>query len=329
MIPVTQTASAKIILLGEHAVVYNQPAIAVPVCGLRTTASLQPFPDPSRYILAAQDLAVSYDSGQAYCPPSLAPFTCLIALLAEQYSIPRGGWELTISSQVPIARGLGSGAAASVAIIRAFNQAFSLGLTIAAVSALAYEIEKIHHGNPSGIDNTVIAYEQPIVYQRNLPIEVLTTKEFYFVVADSGIVQSTRSVVEDVAQARARNSDYYDGLFAQIGKLTGLAREKLRAGDSVRLGALLTANHELLKRLGVSHPSLDLLVAEAQHAGALGAKLCGSGRGGCMIGLAASPTALQPISDALRSAGAAFVATTKLNGSATTGEHCSNSDNMS
>jgi mevalonate kinase len=217
--------------------------------------------------------------------------------------------KITVSSDIPIASGLGSGASITAAIIRAL--AIYLDLTGLAtdqwISDLTYEVEKFHHGTPSGIDNTVVAYEQPVYFMRQEPQNLIETFELaqplHLLVADTGVSSSTKAVVSDVRRAWQADPQRFEQIFDGCADIAIAGREAIQAGDQRAIGRLMSRNHELLVEMTVSSPQLDQLVAAAKSAGALGAKLSGGGRGGNMIALVA-PEAEQAVHDALTQAGA-------------------------
>jgi len=153
-------AIGKSILFGEHAVVYGYPAIAIPIRNLETKAVITPDIHAAQesYILQASD--IDFTGSFEYLPtPNI--FIKALQLFKEAYPLARiPSFKLSISSQIPVASGLGSSASISVATIRAISQYLGLKLPEERVNSLAFELEKVNHGNPSGIDNTVITYEK-------------------------------------------------------------------------------------------------------------------------------------------------------------------------
>ncbi len=149
------------------------------------------------------------------------------------------------------------------------------------VAALAFQVERIHHGTPSGIDNTVITYRQPIFFRKAEPeniVEFLDVVEpFSLVIADTGIRSPTAQTVADVRKAWEKSPLEYEKLFDQVGEVVEGAHEALAQGNLLLLGDLMDENHFLLQEMRVSSPELDLFVETARQAGASGAKLCGGG----------------------------------------------------
>jgi mevalonate kinase len=216
---------------------------------------------------------------------------------------------ITVTSEIPIASGLGSGASITAAIIRAL--AVYLDLTHLAtdqwVSQLTYEVEKVHHGTPSGVDNTVVAYEQPVFFIRRQPQNLIKTFDIAsplcLLVADTGISSSTKSVVSDVRRSWQTDPDRFERIFDGCAEIAEAGRTAIEAGDPFEIGRLMSLNHVLLIEMTVSCPELNRLVDAAVDAGALGAKLSGGGRGGNMIALVPS-AAENAVYNALLDAGA-------------------------
>ena len=298
------TAPGKIILFGEHAVVYGRPAIAVPVLQVRAkaTVNFDPRSTPGTVILRAPDIGL--DSKLSDMPEDhpLAAVLWKAASAMKLSHIP--ACTIQVTSNIPIAGGMGSGAAVSVAILRAFSTSLGHPLNDEQVSELAYEVEVIHHGTPSGIDNSVITYAKPVYYVKGKMIETLQVKHaFTLVIGDTGVQSPTANVVSDVRQAWEKARDQFDGLFDAIGAITASAREAVEVGKINSLGSLMDENHALLRRISVSSPELDGLVEAARSAGALGAKLSGAGRGGNMIALV-TPESSEDVARALINSGA-------------------------
>ncbi len=307
------SAPGKVILFGEHAVVYGRPAIAAPVMQVQATAAITPAAPGSELLIAAPDLDRQVSLSTA---PPHDPLATAARLTLAHLSAPEPDGVLTIRSTIPIASGLGSGAAVSTALVRALGSFLGRELPPDAVSEIVFEVEKIHHGTPSGIDNTVIAFEQPIYFVRQRPIQRLTVgAPFTLIIADTGIPSPTKKTVGRVRQAWQRETAHYDALFDQIGDIADAARHAIEIGDIPALGPLMDENHELLIEMGVSSSILDDLVGTARFAGALGAKLSGAGGGGNIVALVEerSDADLAEITDLLIEAGAERTICTHVN----------------
>jgi mevalonate kinase len=306
---IESSAPGKVILFGEHAVVYGQPAIAVPVTEVQASATVEPAPPGSGLTLVAPDLGTGFPLATA---PQDEPLAAAARLTLTHLSAPEPDATLTVRSTIPIASGLGSGTAVSTALIRALAGFLGRPVGTADVSALVFEVEKIHHGTPSGIDNTVVVYEQPVYFVRGRPVERLTVgAPFTLVIGDTGVRSSTRRVVEQVRRAWQRSPAHYDALFDQIGDTANQARRAIEAGRIDLLGRLMDDNHEFLIELGVSSPELDELVEAARLCGAMGAKLSGAGQGGNMIALV-EDDCVEQVTEEMREAGAVRVILTRV-----------------
>lgn len=302
------SAPGKIILFGEHAVVYGRPALAAPVPQVRAQADVSESPRAGIWI-DAPDIGLR---AELRALPPDQPLAALIRnLLADLAKDPLPDLKITITSTIPVAAGMGSGAAVSVALIRALASTLAWHLSDEQVSAYAYEIERLHHGTPSGIDNTVVTYARPVFFVKGQPVQKLDVgASFRVVIGDSGVPAPTRESVGDVRRLWESDKSKWEGVFDQIGDLSRKARAAIEQGRWKTLGTLMDQNQALLAQLTVSSPELDRLVSAARNAGALGAKLSGGGRGGNMIALVEEGTA-ERVATALAAAGSprAIIAT--------------------
>jgi mevalonate kinase len=297
------SAPAKIILFGEHAVVYGHPAIAVPVSSLRATATVLSNSAERGFYIHAIDLnktlPINIDRGEIEDALELT-----VKLTLDTLNAPLPDTLIQIESQIPMASGLGSGAAVATALARAITFATGSEIDNETLNQLIFETEKLHHGTPSGVDNTVIVYEKPVYFIRDHPIETLHVgAPFQIVIGDTGESALTRESVGDVRKLLETRPERIKPILHQIGEIGKLARSAIETGAINDIGSLMLENHKLLHDLTVSSESLDILVEAAISAGALGAKLSGGGRGGNMIALV-TPNTREKVKEALRMAGA-------------------------
>lgn len=307
-------APGKIILFGEHAVVYGQPAIAIPVTRVNATASIVPEiqAEPGLVRIHAPDIQLNAELSTLAENHPLGSAVRLTMEWLKPEDIP--SFTLQVTSTIPIASGMGSSAAIAVAIIRAVSDFLGSPLSAQDVSSLAFEVERIQHGTPSGIDNHVIAYQQPLVFQQGKPHQLLKIDQpTHWIIADSGESTPTRETVAAVRSLFDQEPEYIQPLFDSIGAIARDAKDALINGNLPRLGMLLNQNHALLKQVKVSSTRLDQLVQAALDAGAVGAKLSGGGRGGNIIALV-SPEQVETVSTSLLKAGAVNIITTLLTG---------------
>lgn len=315
----TSSASGKIILFGEHAVVYGRPALAVPVTQVHADVDVSDSVRAGVWI-DAPDVNLHAELNTL---PSDHPIASVINNLFFLWRVsPFPNLEIKISSTIPVASGLGSGAAVTVALTRALASHLGHSMDDEEVNAFTYEIEKLHHGTPSGIDNTVVTYAKPIYFIKSPPsparrgaggeVETFQVgKPFTIVIADTGIPAPTKESVADVRKLWESDKRRWENVFDEIRDISFAARHVIKEGWIKMLGALMDENHSLLQKMTVSSPALDRLVEVARSAGALGAKLSGGGRGGNMIALV-DPETAEAVSFALKEAGAKNIIITQV-----------------
>lgn len=330
---ISSSAPGKAILVGEHAVVYGQPAIAVPVEQVRARAIARAAPGRAAGTIRIAAPAIGLDSLLDDLLPDHPLAAAVHAVLRELEIGHPLAFDLRVTSTIPLAAGLGSGAAVSVAVIRAVAEFLGRRLADEQVSRLAFEVEKLHHGTPSGIDNTVIAYARPVYFERGSPVNRVETIpvacSFSLAIGDTGVPSPTSISVGDVRRGWQARPEHFERLFRAIGELVRRARQSIEGGDLEDLGECMDLDHALLVEMGVSSPELDRLVAAARLAGVLGAKLSGGGRGGNMIALAGEGKA-GLIGQALLDAGASRVIITTVRASTAsfaTGERMKEEEN--
>lgn len=284
-------AAGKVILLGEHAVVYGKHAVALPI------------PDAvSARVTRDQDVETS-------------DLDVAIALIARELDVDAAGANVQVHSRIPRAMGLGSSAALAVAITRGFIEAFDLTISDERVNAIAFECEKLAHGTPSGVDNTIATFARPMLFRRAETLEIAPIELREAAPIVIACSNSAGLTVEQVAGVRARrdkNAQQYDAIFSEIDDISCAGAEALAAADYDQLGSLMNICHGLLNAIEVSTPELENMIAIARAAGAVGAKLTGGGGGGSIVAMC--PGTQESVTAALGSAG---FATMRLDGTGT------------
>lgn len=289
----------KVILLGEHAVVYGQPALAAPI-PLAIQAKVDNSEDGVHLIIPKWGVEEKLHKGQEH---RYSIYSSLEMILKE-LGLEGRHMKIEIFPNIPRAMGLGGSAALAVAIIRALDRHFNLGLNDEDVNALAYKSETLAHGMASGIDNTMATYGKFLLFRKSTPLfmrEVHPPKPIPIVIGLTGIESLTAKMVAKVRMAWERNKSLYEKIFVEIGKLTDEAVSAVEQYDLEKLGELMNINQGFLNALQVSSKELEELIAIARRNGALGAKLTGSGGGGAMI--AVCPGAQEQVAEAMRKAG--------------------------
>ncbi|MBF4583293.1 mevalonate kinase [Curtobacterium sp. VKM Ac-2865] len=304
----SSTSHGKTILIGEHAVVYGAPALVLPVNDVRVTATVTPTPDRDGHGLESAVHTGPLDLAPAAVMPTVTAVTATLRHLG----VTDQHFHVRVDSDVPTARGMGSSAAVAAAVTAAVADALGVTLDAQTHHDLIQECERVAHGRPSGLDARGVVADVPVWFEdgRIEPVDV--TGEFVFVVADTGVPGHTRDAVAAVREHHDRAPAEVDAVIGQIGDLARRARGTLVDGDAQALGATMDAAHALLTTLDVSSDDLDRLVGAARSADALGAKLTGGGRGGCVLTLAADGDHAVRIAEALRAAGATATWTTRI-----------------
>ncbi|MBZ4486395.1 mevalonate kinase [Microbacterium sp. cx-55] len=295
------SATAKVILFGEHAVVYGYPAIAVPVAALTVRADVRPALGGST-IDSALFSGPLADAPARLRPTAVAAEAALTALGAAHTPVA-----VRIRSDIPAERGVGSSAAVAAAVVGAVADALQVTLDADRHHELVQIAERAAHGTPSGLDARAVRAAGPIWF-RSGDVEPLTVAvPLVFVIADTGVRGRTGEAVAAVRALREEFPVHTDEVIAALGDLAVSARDDLASGDAESLGRRMTRAHALLGELGAGDAALDRLAKAALAAGALGAKLTGGGRGGCLLALARSAAHAEDLETALRAAGATDV----------------------
>jgi len=299
----TGSGFGKVILFGEHFVVYGVPGIVSAIdatndAEVKKTAKGINVKDVRK---AAKGYAEEKRMQQLESIDRI--------LRAMGIDAKTVAFDILLGGALPGFSGLGASAASSVAITRAIAQEFGVILTDERVNQIAYEAEKAYAGTPSGIDNTAATFGGLLWFKKNLKdrqntIEKLHIREpVEIVIGSTGVVANTKAMVEGVTERKQKHPEKYDALFEQAEALALIGREALLQFDLKKVGKLMNDNHRLLQEIEVSHEKLDILVEIARKQGAFGAKLTGGGGGGCMVALTPNQELQERVAEAIENAG--------------------------
>lgn len=291
----------KVILLGEHGVVYGRPALAASL-GRGVRASAEPA---EADLLQVQPWGVSVSPGESEEQPLAKAFAVALSLYGGQ----RPALRVRASVELPGGAGLGCSAALGVAVIRALDEQLGLERDHGGLVEASLAWERVFHGNPSGVDNAMAAGAGMAVYRRGEALEPVEAGEpVRLVVGHSGEPGSTKQTVAEVGRQHAREPERLERIFDGIASLVRNARLAVEAADWPGLGKLMDLNQALLSSLMVSTNELEEMCGAARNAGALGAKLTGGGGGGCMIALVDDEETAEAVRAALADVGSdAFI----------------------
>jgi len=291
----------KIIVSGEHSVVYGKHAVAAPI-NLKMKARVRDIKSGVRVSIPRWGVEHKLTFGARH------QYTIYnsLEMILENLNLQNRGMNIEIFPEVPRAAGMGGSSALAVAIIRALDRHYELGMNDTQVRELSFKSEDIVHGGASGIDNTVSTYGRLITYQKADPPkmeEIDLKKDIPVVIGLSGVESMTSGMVSKVRKNRERFPKLYNGILDQMDSLALASREAIENYDLVTLGEIMNLNHGYLNALQVSCPEVEDLVQTARNSGALGAKLTGGGGGGAIIALCDSKEMQLTVKEHIRKKG--------------------------
>lgn len=289
----------KMIMMGEHAVVYGYPAIALPLVSIPVIIRIKES--------KTKTLSSNYFVGKIEdLPEALSGVKYLIDTLDEEMNKNQINYSIFIDSGLPIERGLGSSAAIGAALTRAFFDFFKQPLNDERLLEHINMSETVTHGKASGLDANTVISDFPIKYSQGTSFQHFSfASDGFIVIGDSGVKGKTKQTVSEVRQLFDKNNVVVGQELAELGTCTNEAIKALKANNLKKLGQIFTRANEILRQLNLSIPKIDELIDAANGAGALGSKITGGGRGGCVICVAKNLTSAQMIQKALLKQGAA------------------------
>jgi mevalonate kinase len=313
---VVASAPAKIILFGEHFVVYGEPAIVLAI-DRRAYATVNFHKDGRLHFRSANlNLAGYFVNGvfnveqgdEREAKMKFEPVRVAVEKVLERNK-KHVGLDIEINSTVPVAAGLGSSAAVVTAVTAAVGNLLKLEMSKEDIFRITYEAEKIVHGTPSGVDPAISTFGGTLLFQIDTGFKPLEVKaEMPLVIGHTGVERSTRVQVEKVRHIMHDYPRVAEPIRKAAREVVLRAIDAFKENDLKTLGELMNINHALLCGVGVSDESLEWLVNAARKGGALGAKLTGAGGGGCMIALADDEKLEQVLDAIMRAGGRPFIA---------------------
>lgn len=276
-------AAGKVILAGEHSVVYGGSALALPLADALSVQIVDDAIDgPMSVLMPASAQFEEID------PTSTTQLSGMVNAVLASLGVDGHGLRIEVKTRYAAGVGLGSSASFAVALARALAAHYQLESDMTAINAAAYAAESCAHGNASGLDNTLATYAEPLEFRRGTPPEIIPlviAEPFQLLIMLSATTRPTTEMVAAVAALKRARPAEVDSLLAGIGDLCAAMKSALSSGDLAGMGSLMNLNHGYLNALGVSSPGLESLVDTARRHGALGAKLTGGGGGGAAIAL--------------------------------------------
>lgn len=310
---------AKVILMGEHSVVYGYPALAAPLLSLKMRAWATPVEPVHAAHTVFSDFRHSQNTSKAPCGTLKAlnyegslseagsrfgGLERAVKVATQFAGCPGLAFDVVTDSSFPAGRGMGSSAASAGAVIRAILDACDVKTSEQEILRLTNEAEVITHGNPSGLDAATTCSRDLVAFESGEMQHMSVDMPAYLVIADSGIAGSTREAVSNVHKEDEQDHARVKSIMDELGELARASETDLEFGTVAMLGKRMNQAHGLLNKLNVSHPLVNHLVAAARAAGASGAKMTGGGLGGCLIALAGDAETAKNVKRALLREGA-------------------------
>lgn len=275
------SAPGKVILFGEHFVVYGVKAI---LCAInkRVTVTAKKT-DVNKISIKSNigDLVLEPNKVISEINSPLKPFYFLANKMIKNQNT---GIEITVESDIPLGVGLGSSSACCVAGAAAISGLFE-NTSKEKILELAIEAEKTIFENTSGADCTVCTYGGIMEYDKESGFNKIESEpNFHLVIANSNVEHSTESVVAGVKQFKEKNVDEFSTLCNKESELVKDVLKMLKENNIKELGTKVSENQKYLEAIGISNEKLRNMIKIGQNK-SFGAKITGAGGGGCIFAL--------------------------------------------
>ncbi len=299
----TGTGFGKVILFGEHFVIYGLPAVASAIAN-KTVARVEKGKDGIELIDKRPQVGGYKETKKDEINAELEAIIKYFKINPQKTPL-----KITLSGNLECASGIGASAALASSIARALSAHLGLNYGNEKINEIAFIVESAGSGTPSGIDNTCSTYGGMLLFEKNMrggknKIKLLKVKKpLGIVLVSSGITQETKKVVANVLASKEKNPQKFEKIFAEYRKIVDEGLGVLEDGNIKKIGDLMDKNQALLRKIGVSCPEIEQIISIARENGALGAKLTGTGRGGLVICLASNSKVQKKIADACEKQG--------------------------
>ncbi|MHA1272262.1 MAG: mevalonate kinase [Promethearchaeota archaeon] len=283
-------APGKCILFGEHSVVYGYPAIAIAI-PIFSTCAVEEINEKvieldlvnfiQKYKFKDLEELININNR------ALSPIAKCLAIFKERYGVNISGLRISIASDLIPGAGLGSSASIAASLTFAVGTYFGIKLSKKKVSKIAFKLEKITHGTPSGIDNNICTYGNLIYFKKGKVKSLKLPFNLNFLITYTNIKHNTKEAIKKVKEFINNNPKEAKIIMRTIGALVKEVKLlfNLRMKNLSEIGSIMNENQKLLSKLGVSNDTIAEIIDIALDNGAYGAKLTGAGLGGCVITL--------------------------------------------
>jgi len=291
MLGTTASAPAKIILFGEHFVVYNQPVILASInkrlkieCKIEVESNKAINLETNNFGKRIYPLSIIENSNQNIVNEFFYPIIYILRKMVYHNTEPYG-ITIKIISEIPYGVGLGSSAALCVAGVAAISRLYKRLKNKDEILDIAIETERILHKKSSGADCVVSTYGGLLYYHKDSNVKTLRFSNLSFIIINTGLKHSTGDLVSLVNRFRKNNLREFNDISNQYSRICGRAIKALEEGDLLSIGKLMNENQILLEKIGVSTPEVNKIINLSIKYGAIGSKLTGAGGGGCVLSL--------------------------------------------
>lgn len=275
------SAPGKVILFGEHFVVYGVKAI---LCAINKRVTVTAENIETKIISIKSnigDLELQPNKPISEIDSPLKPFYYLANKMIQNQNT---GIKIIVESEIPLGVGLGSSSACCVAGAAAISRLFS-DTSKEKILELAIEAEKTIFQNTSGADCTVCTYGGIMEFSKeNGHSKIKSEPNFHLVIANSNIEHSTELVVNEVKSFKEKNEEEFSKLCDNETNLVEDVLELLKENDTKKLGEKINQNQKYLEAIGVSNEKIKEMIQIGMKS-SFGAKITGAGGGGCIFAL--------------------------------------------